>query len=188
MNQSTRLYFIALLPPAEIQEQITKIKQYFADNYASSHALTSPPHITLQPPFRWLPSEIPILEEDLSQFALTAAPVPVSLDGFGAFPPRVIYVRPQKTPELMEVQRALAAYLETNLGLVDEKEKQRAFSPHITVAFRDLKRQAFKAAWPEFQERPLKQEFVATHLTLLIHDRGQWHIETEFPFGGQNFA
>ena len=183
MTESSRLYFIALLPPAEIQEQITEIKQYFADKYASSHALTSPPHITLQPPFRWLPSELPILEKAISEFALTGAPVPVILDGFGAFPPRVIYIRPQKTPELIEVKRALTAHLETAIGLIDEKEKQRAFSPHITVAFRDLKQQAFKAAWPEFKERPFKERFVATHLTLLIHDRGEWHIATQFPLG-----
>ncbi|NEQ19818.1 MAG: hypothetical protein F6K28_10405 [Microcoleus sp. SIO2G3] len=63
MLQSQKLYFIALLPPEEIQDYANQIKQYFADHYGSRHAQKSPPHITLQPPFEWAYSGIPALEE-----------------------------------------------------------------------------------------------------------------------------
>ncbi len=74
------------------------------------------------------------------------------------------------------------AHLETVLGIVDPVSKSRAFSPHMTVAFRDLTRQNFKAAWQEFQQRQLQFEFTATQLTLLIHDGKRWNVSAEFPF------
>jgi len=181
-SSGSQLFFIALLPPADIQAEITEIKQYFAQKYNSSHALKSPPHITLYPPFKWFPNNLPILAQHLQDFAAKHAPFPLILDGFGAFAPRVIFVHPLKTPELITVQADLINYLETHLALVDEKSKQRTFNPHMTVAFRDLKRQAFKAAWPEFRDRPLFFNFSATHLTLLIHNGQRWKIRSEFSF------
>lgn len=177
-----KLFFIALLPPTDLQGEITEIKEYFAREYQSSHALKSPPHITLYPPFKWLPENLPQLSQCLGEFAANYTPIPVTLDGFGAFPPRVIFIHPLKTPELMAVQADLMAYLASNLGLVDEQSKNRAFAPHITVAFKDLKPAAFKAAWPKFRDRPFSTQFTAHNLTLLIHDRQRWHICSEFPW------
>jgi 2'-5' RNA ligase len=104
MKSSEPLLFIALLPPMEVQNEVTQIKQYFAQNYNSSHALKSPPHVTLQPPFKWLTEDFDLLKECLTEFAKTYAPIPITLSGFGSFPPRVIYVNVIKTPELMEIQ------------------------------------------------------------------------------------
>lgn len=185
-----KLFFVALLPPTDLQVEITEIKQYFAREYQSSHALKSPPHITLYPPFKWLPENLPQLNQCLCEFAANYAPIPVTLDGFGAFAPRVIFIHPLKTPELMTLQGDLMGYLASNLGLVDERSKNQSFAPHITVAFKDLTPSAFKAAWPKFRvkrsypggNRPFWTQFSAHNLTLLIHDRQRWNICSEFPF------
>lgn len=182
METLERLFFIALLPPIEIQNQITEIKHYFAEQYKSRHALKSPPHITLQPPFKWLTENTAQLEQHLSLFTQNYSPIPITLSGFSAFPPRVIYVDVIKTPELLKVHQDLMAYLEKNLNIVDEVSKKRPFSPHVTVAFKDLTRPAFKAAWPEFKQRSLHFEFTTPQLTLLIHDGQKWNIKTEFSF------
>ncbi len=182
MNQSKSRFFIALLPLPEIQDYVNQIKQHFADRYASRGAQKSPPHITLQPPFEWLPSELSVLEECLSRFANNRELVPVTLNGFGAFPPRVIYINVVKTQKLLTLQADLMAHLETTLGIVDPVSKTRAFCPHMTVAFRDLTRQNFKTAWPEFQHRQLQFEFTAAYLTLLLHDGKRWNVSAEFAF------
>jgi len=182
MDNLKHRFFIALLPPQEIQEDITDIKQYFAENYGSSGALKSPPHITLQPPFRWLADDIAKLEECLKEFAIAHHPVPIALSGFAAFPPRVIYANPLKTPELLDIQKDLMLYLETTLGITDTASKSRSFIPHMTVAFRDLTKENFKTAWAEFEKRSLNFEFTADRLTLLIHDGDRWNISREFPF------
>jgi len=54
------------------------------------------------------------------------------------------------------------AHLETLLWELLTQFLKHAFSPHMTVAFRDLTRQNFKAAWPEFQQRQLH---LNSHLT-----------------------
>ena len=176
-------FFIALLPPVEIQNYVNLIKQYCAEHYASRGAQKSPPHITLQPPFEWSNDFVPVLEECLNTFANVRDPVPVTLSGFGAFVPRVIYINVHKTQELLTLQTDLMAYLEAKLKIVDHVSQTRAFSPHMTVAFRDLTKQNFKAAWPEFQQRQLQFEFTANHLTLLMHDGKRWNVKSEFPIG-----
>lgn len=182
MQNASRLYFIALLPPWELQQEVTQIKQHFAENYGSCAALKSPPHVTLQPPFSRSPEDVSRLKACLSEFALGHPPVAMSLSGFAAFPPRVIYVNVVKTPELMAVQAKLAADLEAKLGLVDDRHAGRPFSPHMTVAFRDLKREAFKRAWQQFRDRAFDAQFTVNYLTLLQHNGRQWEIDTEFPF------
>ena len=157
------------------------IQQYFADHYASRGAKKSPPHITLQPPFKWATEQVPVLKQCLSNFANSREAVPVTLSGFGAFPPRVIYINVVRTQELLTLQTDLISYLD-GLRIIDQASKVRAFAPHMTVAFRDLTRQNFKVAWPEFQQRSLHFEFTATQLTLLIHDRQRWNVCEEFPF------
>lgn len=182
MDKSKTLFFIALLPPQDIFAYVNDIKQHFAQNYASRAALKSPPHITLQPPFEWSAENLPVLEESLGNFTRNQNTVPIILSGFGAFPPRVIYVNVIKTPALLNIQAQLSSYLENNLGIVDAKSKNRPFSPHMTVAFKDLSKQNFQAAWPEYKDRELQFTFSATHLTLLRHDGSRWNIHSEFPF------
>ncbi|MEM9922867.1 MAG: 2'-5' RNA ligase family protein [Cyanobacteria bacterium P01_D01_bin.50] len=174
------LYFIALLPPQEIQDYANEIKQYFADNYDSKHAQKSPPHITLQPPFEWDSNNLPLLEECLKKFAMGRDAIPITLNGYNAFAPHVIYIDVVQTPDLMNLQADLMFCLETNLGIVDKLGKSRNFTPHMTVAFKDLKRSKFKAAWIEFENRELHFEFNAQKLTLLKHENKRWNIAKEF--------
>lgn len=172
---------MALLPPADIQEYANQIKQHFAAHYDSRAALKSPPHITLQPPFKWANEAVLSLKQSLTQFTNHHQPVPIKLQGFAAFPPRVIYINVLKTQELLTLQADLMAYLATHLEIIDLVAQKRSFAPHMTVAFRDLTRQNFRAAWAEFQHRSFEFEFTATSLTLLIHDGKRWNVEADFP-------
>jgi 2'-5' RNA ligase len=175
-------FFMALLPPQPIQDYASNIKQYFADRYASQAALRSPPHITLQSPFEWTNSDMLRLEEALAEFAIACPPIPITLEGFAAFPPRVIYINVLKTPALLTLQYDLSNYCESKLGIIDPVNKQRPFAPHLTVAFRDLTKPNFKAAWPEFQNQSVHFEFMATQITLLLHSSQQWTVYRDFPF------
>ena len=176
------LYFIALLPPQSIQDYATEVKQYFADNYDSKHAFKSPPHITLQPPFEWDSSQIIELEDCLEKFVIGRSSIPIILDGYNAFAPRVIYIDVVQSADLMNLQFELMSNLETNLGIVDKVGKSRGFTPHMTVAFKDLKKSQFKAAWNEFENKELHFEFTASKLTLLKHEEKKWNISKEFDF------
>ncbi len=188
LDKSQRRFFIALLPPQDIQDYANEIKEYFAQSYNSRHARKSPPHITLQPPFEWDMNNMPVLEQCLRTFADTRLPVPITLKGFGAFVPRVIYINVLKTPELLALQQDLMTCMEASLGIVDQLSKRRPFAPHITVAFKDLTRQNFRAAWPEFEHRELEFEFAASELTLLIHNGRRWNVHESFPFSSNHHS
>jgi 2'-5' RNA ligase len=177
-------YFIGLLPPPEIQAQVNAVKQIFADRFASRKAQNSPPHLTLQPPFLWPSEEEAALQSVLAAFAKPHFPVPVQLSGFGAFPPRVVYVKVLATPELLHLQQTLMADLEQTLSIVDPKAKHRPFKPHITVAFRDLTQQNFHTGWAEYQDKPFHTAFLVPKLTLLMHKGQAWEVKTEFAFAG----
>lgn len=175
-------FFIALLPPEAIQEYATGVKCHFDQYYESRHAFKSPPHITLQPPFRWQHDRLTLLKDSIATFARSQSPIPITLNGFGAFPPRVIYINVDQTDALLTLHRRLIEHLEHSIALADPKEKSRPYAPHMTVAFRDLTKHNFKLAWQEFKDRSLHFEFIASHLTLLKHDGQRWQIHAEFPF------
>ncbi len=185
MNQSKQRFFIALVPPLDIEQHITEIQLYFAEHYNSRGALNSPPHITLQPTFEWLAQDVPTLEESLKEFSANRLPIPVTLSGFAAFAPRVIYADVVKSPELLEIHKNLMSYIEATLGIVDRVSQTRPFVPHMTVAFRDLTKDNFQTAWLEFAGRSLNFEFTASALTLLLHDGSRWNISNQFPLAAE---
>jgi 2'-5' RNA ligase len=175
-------FFIALMPPQHIQDHANQIKQHFAGNYASSGAQKSPPHITLQPPFEWANENISQLEECLANFARERKSVPITLKGFAAFAPRVVYINVLKTPDLLTLQADLMAHMEVYLGITDPVSKTRPFAPHLTVAFRDLTKSNFKAAWAEFEHQQVDFDFAADRISLLLHDGKRWNVKTDFEF------
>ncbi len=181
LDNSKSRFFIALLPPLAIQGYANEVKEYFAQNHNSRGALNSPPHITLQPPFEWQLDQQALLEEALSRFTKSQMPVPISLNGFGAFPPRVIYINVLKTPQLLTLQQDLSRYCEASLGII-KLSQHRAFVPHLTVAFRDLTKEHFCDAWDKFATKQVEYEFIVPQLTLLIHDGKRWNVGVEFPF------
>jgi 2'-5' RNA ligase len=182
LSTTNQLLFIALLPPQEIQDFVTEIKQIFATRYQSSAALKSPPHITLHPPFSCLPEDRQRLTQALQQFAIAQSPIPITLSGFGAFAPRVIFINVLKTPELLALHQAWMVEAEQIDSISDPTVSNYPFSPHITVGFRDLTQPNFNVAWAEFQHRPVQLEFLASHLTLLIHNGQRWIIDQTLPF------
>ncbi len=177
---SKNLFFVALLPPLGIQQKANTIKHHFAEVYNSKAALKSPPHITLQPPFYWERERLTELKTVLADFGQQQRSIPIILDGFAAFKPRVIYINVHKTPELLALQRDLMLKLESSLNIVHQLSKARPFAPHMTVAFKDLSKANFYQAWDKFQEESFAHEFTASELTLLQHNGKKWEINTEF--------
>lgn len=174
-------FFIALVPPLAIQAEANAVRQEFANRFDSHKAFNSPPHVTLHPPFRWPLSEVEQLQQVVGQFACGRSPLPVEFRGFGAFPPRVVYIDVVPSAALQQLKADLSQTLAQQLS-IHEKAPHRAFRPHMTVAFRDLTRSAFQQAWPEFEQRSYQAAYTAHELTLLIHKQ-RWETYQTFSFG-----
>ena len=69
------LYFIALIPPDEIREEVKSLKEEMSARFRSSHALKSPAHITLQMPFKRDDSFEEEMYSTLHSFTLEQLPI-----------------------------------------------------------------------------------------------------------------
>ncbi|MEB3359253.1 MAG: 2'-5' RNA ligase family protein [Synechococcales bacterium] len=174
-------FFVALTLPADAHDYANRVIRELGDRYQTRTA-KAPPHITLQPPFLWEMGAIADLEKVIDAVAQSHSPIPISLSGFSAFKPRVLYINVGKTEGLLTLQTNLRLELERQLDILDPKAKSRAFSPHVTVASRNMTPQIFKRVWAELEPRQVSFEFVSDRLTLLIHDGHQWQVRSQFTF------
>jgi len=183
-KSARRRFFVALLPPSDVQLRVNGVKEMMRDRFNSKAAFRSPPHITLHAPFEWPISAVDRLQDSLSKFAYAQPPISISLDGFNAFSPHVIYIDVVKSAGLMTLQPKLLTHLEADIALVSQQERKRAYVPHLTVAFRDLKPNMFRKAWAEFQHQEFHADFTASRLSLLIHHGNLWTVKENYEFIG----
>ncbi len=174
-------YFIALLPPENIREQVKEIKEEIKDKYQSKKALRLPAHITLQAPFKLEEVRLPHLLKVLEEFAATEESFDIELSGFGAFPPRVVFIEVSNPAPVKHLHKALhEVMLQILTGQEDRKYPK--FHPHITVATRDLHQNQFRPAWEEFQRRDFSASFTAHSLTVFRHNGKTWDMLRNFSF------
>lgn len=175
------LYFIAILPNTEISTEITDFKKYADTNFNSKHALRSPPHITVIPPFRAFYNEIEKISNTLSDFSKNQVPFDISLSNFNKFGQSVIYIDVTENSDLQVLWKALSAMMKTDFG-IENKFSDRPFVPHLTVAFRDLEPKIFPEAWNYFSNINYERSFETNSLVLLINEDKEWQIVQRFPF------
>lgn len=179
------LFFVALLPDEAIQQEVTALKGVAAEQFGSSHALKSPPHITIIPPFRLSVAQLPALEHTLSLAASQLAPFPVRLNGFDHFGRRVIFVDVGMDEPLLNSYRLTSEVFHQQLGL---KPDSRPFHAHMTVAFKDLHPSVYPKAWAYFSSQPYKRTFMAQALTLLKHSGQRWEPQGSYKLSVQSQA
>jgi 2'-5' RNA ligase len=173
-------YFVAIVPPQPVYDEALTQKLYFKEHYQSKASLNSPPHITLHMPFRWKEDKELALVKKLHDFAIAFRPFKIRLNNYDAFVPRVIFMNVAKSAELEQLYLELKRFCKRELNLFNADYKEQAFHPHLTLAFRDLKKPNFERAWAEFAQRQYQAEFLVSKVTLLKHNGKIWEIFREF--------
>lgn len=178
-QQMEKLYFIAIVPPKEISDEITLIKHDFAINYESERALKVMPHITLKVPFKIFESDHKRLLSWFEKVQIPTERFEIKLKDFGSFPnPEhpVIYVHPLTSEPLNLLQQTLIQDFYDNFPGVRKENTDRNFNPHMTVAYRDLKPTQFEKAWEIYQHKTYEAIFQTENIQLLQHDGTKWNI------------
>lgn len=165
-------YFIAVVLPEPIAGDVLKLKEYFRDQYKSKASLNSPAHITLHMPFEWRAES----EDELVSLFKTISikTFTIELKDFGCFEPRVIFIDVKKNPELEDCERSVRNFAKTKLNIFNAQYRDQPFHPHVTLAFRDLKKSEFGLAWSEFKSKTFSASFNCTRVSLLKHDGKYW--------------
>lgn len=180
MNQ---LYFIALIPPSPLRDEIQQLKLNVRDKFGSKHALNAPPHITLLSPFRFEEKDPERLHSMLEVFTQGFDPFKVELHDFSTFPPRVVFIDVVNSSELTELQAKLEKLARSNSELFNYNYDERPYHPHLTLAFKDLTKSDFYAVWKEFENQEFRKEFLAKQLFLLGHNGEEWKVIRSYPLG-----
>lgn len=167
-------YFIAILPPKEIAEELDAHKKYCAEHFNSKASLRSPAHITLIMPFLWKEKKENVLEEKLKIFCGSENPFLATIENFAAFAPRVIYAHVIADKPIVDFQRKLAQYGKQTFYLLHPNRYDLPWHPHITIAFRDLKKEIFPLAHTHFQNQKLNCTWVVKHIVLLKQINKVW--------------
>lgn len=173
-EKKLKQYFIAVIPPSPVFEEALELKNYFKERYNSKASLNSPPHITLHMPFRWKEEKEHELSETLRMFKAGLQPFKLQLLNFNSFPPRVIFVDIVPNESLHALQKKLLRFCKRELNLFNADYKDQPFHPHLTLAFRDLKKSMFSEAWQEFENKPYTAEFLVDRFALLKHNGREW--------------
>lgn len=177
MNQE--LYFVALIPPEPLREQIQHLKLEVAEKFKSSHSLNAPPHITLISPFRVSEGQLSGLQSILEVYAQGHQPFQVELKDFATFPPRVIFIDVKISEILQQFQQKLENMIRAD-DAFGYNYQERPFHPHVTLAFKDLSKENFYKAWDEFKDRDMEETFLADHVYLLKHNGEIWEVFSEY--------
>lgn len=174
-------YFIAIVPPEPLLSEIQKIKLDIFETYQTKGALRSPGHITLHMPFSFEEEKEQKLISCLEDFKFQKS-FTIGLNKFACFEPRVVYIHVNEQPLLTDLQKKLVQHVKQNLQLFNQSDDKRGFHPHVTVAFRDLKKQNFYAVWEEYKNKNFEVDFECNSFCLLKHINQRWEIYREFPF------
>jgi 2'-5' RNA ligase len=180
-----RLYFIAIVLPENLNEEIKVFKNVMAEKWGCKVALKSPAHITLVPPFRMEQGMEESLLRHLDELGETIAPFSIATNHFAAFKPRTIFIQPVLNEALKHMKKKTDVFCKTHPDY-GARADTRPFHPHITIATRDLDKKAFAEAWPYFEKQSYNITFDATGISTLRHNSKDWDVLHTSPFAGQN--
>jgi len=171
-------YFIAIVLPEPQLAIVEAIKEHLLEQYGLKGALRSPAHITLHRPFEWKEEREGQLIEKLSEFKFLEQ-IPIRLYNFGFFEPRVIFIDVLANPSLNLLHHQLLRFSKNELRLFNEAEDLRGFYPHVTIAFRDLKKPVFYQLQQKYSELKFDQSFQCKAFSLLKLDK-KWEVLQNF--------
>jgi 2'-5' RNA ligase len=167
-------YFIAIVPPDPLQQELMNLKHELGLKFNTKGALRSPAHITLHMPFELeRRKEIRFLEA-IKQLSYPVSPFEILLSDFGVFEPRVLFVNVKPSASLVLLRDLLIEWVKSKFAIYNQSDDKRGFHPHITIAFRDFKKQMFYAAWAQFKTQVFSGSFICNEIQLLKFESGKW--------------
>ena len=170
-----KMYFIAIVAPTEINDDILKWKHLMKERFDCSVALRSPAHVTLVPPF-WMNETLENkLQDAISNFSQKERQFEIFLKNFAAFKPRVIFVDVIGSRFLQDLHTQLLQFL-INVNLFPIEKEERPFHPHVTIATRDLHKKSFSQAWEIFKEKKYEASWPVNCISLLRHNQKNWDV------------
>ena len=182
--RNENLYFIAIIPPKEICDEIITFQLDFAHHFNAKAALKVIPHITLKAPFKLPVSAHSGLQQWFQKLFIHSGSFQIELSNFAAFPNKykpVIYVNPIINVSLYSLQKEIIRSFRINYPELEILGLELKFKPHITIAYRDLMPDKFAEAWDLYKAKKFSSVFDVDSFHLLQHNGRMWNIIETVP-------
>lgn len=163
------LWFLAILPPADVADRVRAVQQEIADRFGPRKILRIPVHVTLEAPFRLDEDGAARMTEHLRDFFARQTAFSLELRNFGTFRHSVVFIEVVPNLNLLELHAHTSALLREEHAYIKERSWQQGYTPHVTVANRDVTPQAHRAIWAEFNTRKFYAKFPVNEIHLLRH-------------------
>ncbi|MBP5441742.1 MAG: 2'-5' RNA ligase family protein [Treponema sp.] len=179
-NFQRQTHFVGVMIPADIQDRIQEFRSYMNERYGCKSGHGTPSHITLIPPFV-LPSEfedgdVKNAVEKAIQKAVKSGTLPFNarISGFGAFEERTLFAHVESDQKWTVLRDSFVQSFQSNLpGTV--RKTSRLFTPHITVANRDIPSGVMDEALQYFSGIELNEEFSVEEICIFVRSpKGGW--------------
>lgn len=181
MAQKLEKYFIAIVPEGPLQERMSTLKAEIKERYGAKYALKSPAHITLKMPFLWNEHKEDDLLTKLRPFFRQYKPFALLIRGVGQFRGKILYARVLEQSRLNDLQSELVEFLRRSLRL-NEELSDKAFVPHMTVAYNDLKKRDFDSAREFLQTKGIRYNLLVTQVAILKKTENRWQVLAQMDF------
>ena len=172
-------HFLGVLLPEELEAEIEEYRAYMRSAYNCKSGQRTPLHVTLVPPFR-LPDEFSTrdIESAIQKRILPKADdfrFVSKVSGFGAFSERTLFASVELSPKWTYLRdKTVSALLEACPKCT--KKDARAFTPHITIANRDIPEGGVKKALSSLGEKELCADFPVNNITIFERKNSLWEI------------
>jgi 2'-5' RNA ligase len=181
VSHGVKKYFIAIVIPEPLMAQVEGLKQQLYHTHGLKGALRSPAHITLHRPFEWKEEKETELIEKLRTFSFEKEFV-ITLKNFDFFEPRVVFVDVIVQPVLNDLHQRFKDFARMELKMLNEVNDLRGFHPHVTIAFRDLKKRNFYELQKEFKDQVFNGSFHYDGFSLMKLEQ-RWEQRRHFDIG-----
>lgn len=172
-------HFIGVLVPEDIRATLEDCRRYMNEAYGCKSGHGTPIHVTLVPPFH-LPEEFSTKDLAMAiEKEVILAGSELKFDGhienFDAFGDRTIFAKVIPNENWTKLRdKVLGAVLNAAPGCT--KKDKRPFTPHLTVANRDIPSGASVAALQVMNELNLVEDFSVDNVAIFERRGGKWNV------------
>ena len=183
-NSGQYLHLWAIVPPADIAQEIDDLRKEFSVNFQCFKALKPPVHLTLYTLFK---STIPDVEsriEPLSRWISRQPAFSLELKNFNFFEyNRVVFIDVVANPDIKALNAGLSHETKKLLALSESGKPQ--YHPHFTIGYRDISPEIFPQVKQAYNRRLFHAVFDVEHVCLFRHNRVKWELQYELPLSGE---
>jgi 2'-5' RNA ligase len=151
-------FWVGVILPKKISKGMLKIQKKIAKKYKTYHSLESKigPHFTITYQENVNERNLKKIEKVVNEISKEIKSFKVEIKGIRRFYKlRVICAKVLKSKEL----NSLSKKLSYRLSKFEKIRRLRPFTPHITLADKDITKENFKEAFKEFKNKKIFYEF-----------------------------